>query len=125
MLQHNFPIILVKGEISNFIEATSGHWYFSLKDSNAQVRCTMFKGKNSRIKWKPKNGESIEAECKVGLYEARGEYQLNVESLQKSGLGDLFEEFNRLKEIQLICMNVEFLFMKLSHDLKLDTFKNF
>ena len=98
MLQHNFPIILVKGEISNFIEATSGHWYFSLKDSNAQVRCTMFKGKNSRIKWKPKNGESIEAECKVGLYEARGEYQLNVESLQKSGLGDLFEEFNRLKE---------------------------
>ena len=98
ILQHNFPIILVKGEISNFIEASSGHWYFSLKDSNAQVRCTMFKGKNSRIKWKPKNGESIEAECKVGLYEARGEYQLNIESLQKSGLGDLFEKFNRLKE---------------------------
>lgn len=98
ILQHNFPIILIKGEVSNFIEASSGHWYFSLKDSNAQVRCTMFKGKNSRVKWKPKNGDSIEAECKIGLYEARGEYQLNIESLKKSGLGGLFEEFNRLKE---------------------------
>ena len=79
ILQHNFPIILIKGEVSNFIEASSGHWYFSLKDSNAQVRCTMFKGKNSRVKWKPKNGDSIEAECKIGLYEARGEYQLNID----------------------------------------------
>lgn len=98
ILQHNFPIILIKGEVSNFIEASSGHWYFSLKDSNAQVRCTMFKGKNSRVKWKPQNGDSIEAECKIGLYEARGEYQLNIESLKKSGLGGLFEEFNLLKE---------------------------
>jgi len=98
ILQHNFPIILIKGEVSNFIEVSSGHWYFSLKDSNAQVRCTMFKGKNSRVKWKPQNGDSIEAECKIGLYEARGEYQLNIESLKKSGLGGLFEEFNLLKE---------------------------
>jgi len=98
ILQHNFPIILIKGEVSNFIEASSGHWYFSLKDSRAQVRCTMFKGKNSRVKWKPQNGDSIEAECKISLYEARGEYQLNIESLKKSGLGGLFEEFNLLKE---------------------------
>ena len=98
VLQNNFPSIWVKGEISNFIEASSGHWYFSLKDSSAQVRCTMFKGKNSEVKWAPKNGDLIEAQCNIGLYEQRGDYQLNVTSLQQAGLGKLFEEFNQLKQ---------------------------
>ena len=98
ILQDNFPSIWVKGEISNFIEASSGHWYFSLKDNGAQVRCTMFRGKNNEVKWVPKNGDLIEAQCNIGLYEQRGDYQLNVSSLQQAGLGKLFEEFNQLKE---------------------------
>ena len=98
LLQDNFPTIWVKGEISNFTEASSGHWYFSLKDDNAQVRCTMFKGQNSEVKWIPKNGDMIEAQCKIGLYEQRGDYQLNISSLQQAGLGKLFEEFNLLKQ---------------------------
>ena len=97
LLQNNFPSIWVKGEISNFIEASSGHWYFSLKDNGAQVRCTMFKGKNNEVKWVPKNGDLIEAQCNIGLYEQRGDYQLNISSLQRAGLGKLFEEFNQLK----------------------------
>jgi len=98
LLQDNFPSIWVKGELSNFIEASSGHWYFTLKDNGAQVRCTMFKGKNSQVKWIPKNGDLIEAQCKIGLYEQRGDYQLNISSLQQAGLGRLFEEFNKLKQ---------------------------
>jgi len=97
LLQSQLPSIWVKGEISNFVAATSGHWYFTLKDINAQVKCTMFKGKNSKVEWQPKNGDSIEARCRVAIYEPRGDYQLNIESLQQSGLGQLFEEFNRLK----------------------------
>jgi len=97
LLQNNFPSIWIKGEISNFVEASSGHWYFTLKDNNAQVRCAMFRGRNSQVKWQPQNGDSIEAQCKIGLYEARGEYQLNIDSLQQAGLGQLFEAFNRLK----------------------------
>ena len=98
LLRDNFPTIWVKGEISNFIEASSGHWYFSLKDNNAQVRCTMFRGKNNNVKWNPKNGDLIEAQCNIGLYEQRGDYQLNISSLQQAGLGKLFEEFNQLKQ---------------------------
>ena len=98
LLQDNFPSIWVKGELSNFIEASSGHWYFTLKDNGAQVRCTMFKGRNSLVKWIPKNGDLIEAQCKIGLYEQRGDYQLNISSLQQAGLGRLFEEFNELKQ---------------------------
>jgi exodeoxyribonuclease VII large subunit len=98
LLQDNFPSIWVKGELSNFIEASSGHWYFTLKDNGAQARCTMFKGKNSQVKWIPKNGDLIEAQCKIGLYEQRGDYQLNISSLQQAGLGRLFEEFNKLKQ---------------------------
>ena len=106
LLQDNFPSIWVKGEISNFIEASSGHWYFSLKDNDAQVRCTMFRGKNNEVNWVPKNGDLIEAQCKIGLYEQRGDYQLNISSLQQAGLGKLFEEFNQLKQK----LNIEGLF---------------
>ena len=97
VLQHNFQIIWIKGEVSNFISAASGHWYFSLKDSGAQVRCAMFRGSNNKIDWIPKNGDLIEARAQVGLYEARGEYQLNIEYIQRAGMGALFEKFNQLK----------------------------
>ena len=97
VLQHNFQIMWVKGEISNFISAASGHWYFSLKDSEAQVRCAMFRGSNNKIDWIPKNGDLIEGRVQVGLYEARGEYQLNIEYIQRAGMGELFEKFNQLK----------------------------
>ena len=97
VLQHNFQIMWIKGEISNFIAAASGHWYFSLKDSEAQVRCAMFRGSNNKIDWVPKNGDQIEVRGQVGLYEVRGEYQLNIEYIQRAGIGALFEKFNQLK----------------------------
>jgi len=98
LLEQSFPSFWISGEISNFISASSGHWYFSLKDDEAQVRCTMFKNKNIAADWVPKNGEKIEAKCFIGLYEARGEYQLNIELIRHAGAGLLSEAFNQLKE---------------------------
>ena len=98
LLEQSFPSFWISGEISNFISASSGHWYFSLKDDEAQVRCTMFKNKNMTADWVPKNGEKIEAKCFIGLYEARGEYQLNIELIRHAGAGLLSEAFNQLKE---------------------------
>ena len=98
LLEQSFPSFWISGEISNFISASSGHWYFSLKDDEAQVRCTMFKNKNMAADWVPKNGEKIEAKCFIGLYEARGEYQLSIELIRHAGAGLLSEAFNQLKE---------------------------
>ena len=98
LLEQSFPSFWISGEISNFISASSGHWYFSLKDDEAQVRCTMFKNKNIAADWTPKNGEKIEAKCFIGLYEARGEYQLNIDLIRHAGAGLLSEAFNQLKE---------------------------
>ena len=98
LLEQSFSSFWISGEISNFISASSGHWYFSLKDDEAQVRCTMFKNKNMAADWVPKNGEKIEAKCFIGLYEARGEYQLNIELIRHAGIGLLSEAFNQLKE---------------------------
>lgn len=97
LLTQSFPLFWVSGEISNFTRAASGHWYFSLKDVSAQVRCVMFKGRNSYCDWQPKEGDKVEARCVVSFYEARGEFQLNIEFLQRAGLGALFESFERLK----------------------------
>ncbi|MFM8233432.1 MAG: exodeoxyribonuclease VII large subunit [Candidatus Methylopumilus sp.] len=98
LLEQSFPSFWISGEISNFISASSGHWYLSLKDDEAQVRCTMFKNKNMAADWTPKNGEKIEAKCFIGLYEARGEYQLNIDLIRHAGAGLLSEAFNQLKE---------------------------
>jgi exodeoxyribonuclease VII large subunit len=97
MLETSIPLLWVSGEISNFTRATSGHWYFSLKDANAQVRCVMFRHKSQYLDWAPQNGMQVEARVLVTLYEARGEYQLNVETLRRAGLGVLYERFERLK----------------------------
>lgn len=97
MLESSIPLMWVSGEICNFTSATSGHWYFSLKDANAQVRCVMFRHKRTHLDWMPKNGMQVEARVLVTLYEARGDFQLTVENLRQSGLGALYEKFERLK----------------------------
>ena len=97
VLEQSFPLFWVSGEVSNFTRAASGHWYFSLKDSTAQVKCVMFKGRNSYVDFMPREGDKIEARCTVTLYEARGDFQLTVEFVQKAGLGALFEAFEKLK----------------------------
>lgn len=97
VLETRFPLFWVAGEVSNFTRAASGHWYFSLKDAGAQVRCVMFKGRNSYVDFMPREGDHIEARCTVTLYEARGDFQLTVELVQKAGLGTLFEAFEKLK----------------------------
>lgn len=97
VLETRFPLFWVAGEVSNFTRAASGHWYFSLKDAGAQVRCVMFKGRNSYVDFMPREGDHIEARCTVTLYEARGDFQLTVEFVQKAGLGTLFEAFEKLK----------------------------
>lgn len=98
LLEQSFPLFWVSGEVSNFTRAASGHWYFSLKDASAQVRCVMFKGRNSYVDFTPREGDKIEARCTVTLYEARGDFQLTVEFIQRAGMGTLFEAFERLKQ---------------------------
>jgi exodeoxyribonuclease VII large subunit len=97
VLQSSFPLFWITGEVSNFTRAASGHWYFSLKDNGAQVRCVMFKGRNSYVDFMPREGENIEARATVTLYEARGDFQLTIESIQQAGLGALFEAFEKVK----------------------------
>jgi len=97
ILELSFPLFWISGEVSNFTRAASGHWYFSLKDSAAQVKCVMFKGRNAYMDFIPREGDKIEARCTVTLYEARGDFQLTVEYVQKAGLGALFEAFEKLK----------------------------
>jgi len=97
ILERSFPLFWVSGEISNLTRAASGHWYFSLKDAGAQVRCVMFRGRNSYLGWIPKEGDKVEARALVTLYEARGEFQLTIEFLQRAGLGALFEAYEQLK----------------------------
>jgi exodeoxyribonuclease VII large subunit len=96
-IEAGFALLWVAGEISNFTRAASGHCYFSLKDSAAQVRCVFFRHKAALIDWKPENGMQVEVRALPTLYEARGDFQLTVESMRRSGLGALFEAFERLK----------------------------
>ena len=97
LLETNLELLWVSGELSNTLRAASGHWYFSLKDQNAQVRCVMFRNKAALLGFAPENGMQVEVRALPSLYEARGEFQLGVESLRRAGLGALFEAFERLK----------------------------
>ncbi len=97
-LQQSFPLLWVAGEVSNLTRATSGHIYFSLKDEAAQVRCVMFRNRAQLIPWRLENGQQVEAQALVTLYEARGDFQLNIESLRRAGLGKLYEAFAKLRE---------------------------
>lgn len=98
VLEQAFPLLWVSGEISNLVRAASGHWYFSLKDSQAQVRCAMFRHKSQYLDWVPENGMQVEVRALVTLYEARGDFQLTVETMRRSGLGALYEAFETLKQ---------------------------
>jgi exodeoxyribonuclease VII large subunit len=97
LLEGNFPLLWVSGEVSNLTRAASGHVYFSLKDEAAQVRCVMFRSRAQVLPWRLENGQQVEAQVLVSLYEARGDFQLNVEGMRRAGLGQLFEAFARLK----------------------------
>ena len=97
LLESEFPLLWVEGEISNFSQPASGHMYFTLKDSNAQVRCAMFKNRGMYLRFKPANGMQVLIRAKVGLYEARGEFQLVAEHMEEAGAGALQRAFNELK----------------------------
>ena len=98
LIESGLPLLWVRGEISNFVCAASGHWYFSLKDEQAQVRCVMFRHKSQYLEWQPKSGAQVEVLALPSLYEARGEFQLTLEQMRPAGMGALYEAFEKLKK---------------------------
>jgi len=97
ILEAGIPPVWVEGEISNLSCPTSGHWYFTLKDRDAQVRCAMFRMRNLQVGFRPRDGQLLTVRGRVGLYEPRGDYQLIVEQMEDAGEGALRREFERLK----------------------------
>jgi len=102
LLANHFLNVQVKGEISNLSLPSSGHYYFTLKDAQAQIRCAMFKGQQQRLRFKPANGNLVVATAQVSLYEPRGDYQLVVEQLEEAGDGALRLAYERLKQKLLL-----------------------
>ena len=98
LLERSFPLVWIGGEISNFTRASSGHWYFTLKDDAAQVRSVMFRSRAQYAGFIPREGDKVEVRALVTLYGARGDYQINVEAIRRAGVGQLYEAFLRLKE---------------------------
>ena len=98
MLERSFPLAWVAGEISNFTRAASGHWYFTLKDSGAQVRAVMFRGRAQYADFNPREGDKVEVRALVTLYAPRGDFQLNVEAIRRAGVGNLYEAFLQRKQ---------------------------
>ena len=97
LLEDHLAGLWIAGEVSNLTRAASGHYYFSLKDSRAQVRCAMFKGAAARLAKPLKEGDRIEVAGKISIYEARGEFQITVNEVRLKGLGQLYEAYERLK----------------------------
>ena len=97
VLENQFEILWVAGELSNVKKAPSGHWYFCLKDASAQIECAMFRTRAQFLDFRPENGQQVEVRARVTLYEPRGNYQLVVEEIRKAGLGALYEAFEKLK----------------------------
>lgn len=97
LLHHGFPLLWVEGELSNLARPGSGHWYFTLKDERAQVRCAMFRSRNKLVNFQPEDGGQVVVRAKVGLYEPRGAYQLIVEHMEPTGDGALRRAFEQLK----------------------------
>lgn len=98
LLGRQFPLVWVRGEISNFTRAASGHCYFSLKDERAQARAVMFRSSASAVPFELRNGLRVDAHARVGLYEARGDFQLTIERLRAAGTGDLHQQFLALRD---------------------------
>lgn len=97
LLESSFLTIHVEGELSNVVRPSSGHWYFTLKDSDAQVRCAMFRNRNQYLKYQPKNGDQVIVRAKVSLYPGRGDYQLICDFMEDSGVGSLQKAYDELK----------------------------
>lgn len=98
LLEKSFAHIQVEGEISNFSKPASGHWYFTLKDDASQVRCAMFRNANLRVDFKVEAGVQVLITARVSLYQARGDFQLIIESMQTAGAGKLMQQFEALKK---------------------------
>lgn len=96
-VERQLPLMWISGEISNLTVAASGHMYFSLKDAQAQVRAVFFRHKNQYLNFRPANGAQVEALATATLYEARGDFQLQVEGMRPAGIGRLFEAFQKLR----------------------------
>ncbi|MEE4298766.1 MAG: exodeoxyribonuclease VII large subunit [Pseudomonadales bacterium] len=97
VLEENFGVVWIEGELSNFSRPASGHWYFTLKDRNAQVRCAMFRGRNGRVRFTPEAGMHVLLRARVSLYVGRGEFQLVVDSMEPAGEGALRLAFEQLR----------------------------
>ena len=97
LLESGLPALWLEGELSNYARPASGHWYFTLKDEAAQVRCAMFRSANARVRVAPRDGMHVLVRARVGLYEPRGEYQLIAEQLEEAGEGLLRRRFEELK----------------------------
>ncbi len=97
-LDARFNPVAVRGEISGFSRASSGHCYFALKDESGQIRCAMFRRAASLLAFTPRDGELVEVRGRLGVYEPRGDLQLIVESMGRAGQGALFEQFLQLKD---------------------------
>ena len=97
LLERSFPLTWIAGELSNVTRAASGHWYFTLKDASAQVRAVMFRGRAQYVDFSPREGDKVEVRATIGLYAARGDFQLNVENMRRAGVGNLYEAFIKLK----------------------------
>jgi len=98
LLESHFDFVWVEGEVSNFACPSSGHWYFTLKDERAQVRCAMFRNRNQRVRQTPGNGDQVRLRARVSLYEGRGEFQLIGEFLEPAGAGALQARFEALRD---------------------------
>ena len=98
ILENNFPLIWIEGEISNLAQPSSGHIYFSLKDESSQVRCAMFRMRKRLLNFSPENGTQVLVRARVSLYEARGEFQLIIEHMEEAGDGALRRAFEQLKK---------------------------
>jgi len=96
-LEARFDTVWVSGEISNFKAYDSGHWYFSLKDEEGQIRCVMFRGRNSQVGFMPQSGDLVEVSASLGMYVPRGDIQLTIQTLRRAGMGGLYEAFLKLK----------------------------
>ena len=96
LLERGFGSLWLEAEISNFVRPGSGHWYFSLKDATAQVRCAMFRQRNMLCAFAARDGQKVLVRARIGLYEPRGEYQLIVDHMEDAGLGALKREFEEL-----------------------------
>ncbi|QWD98785.1 exodeoxyribonuclease VII large subunit [Polynucleobacter sp. MG-5-Ahmo-C2] len=96
-LEDRFDTVWVCGEISNFKAYDSGHWYFSLKDEEGQIRCVMFRGRNGQVGFMPQSGDLVEVSASLGMYVPRGDIQLTIQTLRRAGMGGLYEAFLKLK----------------------------